>query len=277
MLLGWQANPPAELLEHVNRRRLLIVDIEQGRNPDNHRDQRFQGAAYLFGGLWNFGGRTTMGANLYDYAVRLPTLAGTASKPAGIAVFPEGMDNSPYVFDLFTEMAWHSEPVDLGAWTAQYAARRYGVDDPHAQRAWQILLSTAYGNRADGVTDHGERDAAQESLFNAQPSLTATRASTWAPDSIRYRPGGIRRSAGRVAACGTLRARATETYRYDLVDVARQVMANRSRLLLPEIDAAYREPERAPVYRAQRPVVALDGVAERAAVDQRVVYGWSLA
>jgi alpha-N-acetylglucosaminidase len=39
MLLGWQANPPAELLEHVNRRHLLIVDIEQGRNPDNHRDQ----------------------------------------------------------------------------------------------------------------------------------------------------------------------------------------------------------------------------------------------
>ena len=34
-------------------------------------------------------------------------------------------------------------------------------------------------------------------------------------------------------------ARATETYRYDLVDVARQVMANRSRLLLPEIAAAY--------------------------------------
>ena len=239
MLLGWQANPPAELLQQVNRKRLLIVDIEQDRNPDNHRDQRFQGAAYLFGGLWNFGGRTTMGANLYDYAVRLPTLAGTASKPAGTAVFPEGMDNSPYVFDLFTEMAWHSEPVDLGAWTAQYATRRYGVDDPHAQRAWQILLSTAYGNRGDGVTDHGERDAAQESLFNAQPSLTAARASNWAPDSIRYRPEALEGALVELLRVAPS-ARATETYRYDLVDVARQVMANRSRLLLPEIDAAYR-------------------------------------
>jgi alpha-N-acetylglucosaminidase len=239
MLLGWQANPPVELLEHVNRERLLIVDIEQGRNPDNNRRQRFQGAPYLFGGLWNFGGRTTMGANLYDYAVRLPTLAKTASKPAGIAVFPEGMDNSPYVFDLFTEMAWHSDPVDLSAWTAQYATRRYGVDDPHAQRAWQILLSTAYGNHADGVTDHGERDAAQESLFNAQPSLTAVRASNWSPDSIRYRPEVF---AGALAELlrAAPSARATETYRYDLVDVARQAMANRSRLLLPEIDAAYR-------------------------------------
>jgi len=239
MLLGWQANPSAELLEQVNRQRLLIVDIEQGRSPDNHRYQRFQGAAYLFGGLWDFGGRTTMGANLYDYAVRLPTLIETASKPAGIAVFPEGMDNSPYVFDLFTEMAWHSEPVDLGAWTAQYAARRYGVDDPHAQRAWQILLTTAYGNRADGVTDHGERDAAQESLFNAQPRLTATRASNWAPDSIRYRPEVLEGALVELLRAAPS-ARAAETYRYDLVDVARQVMANRSRLLLPEIDTAYR-------------------------------------
>jgi alpha-N-acetylglucosaminidase len=239
MLLGWQANPPAQLLQQVDRKRLLIVDIEQGRNPDNHRDQRFQGAAYLFGGLWDFGGRTTMGANLYDYAVRLPTLAGTASKPAGTAVFPEGMDNSPYVFDLFTEMAWHSEPIDLSAWTAQYATRRYGVDDPHAQRAWQILLSTAYGNRADGVSEHGERDAAQESLFDAQPSLTATRVSNWAPDIIRYQPEAFEEALVELL-CVSPSARATETYHYDLVDVARQVMANRSRLLLPEINAAYR-------------------------------------
>lgn len=239
MLLGWQTNPPAELLDHVDRRRLLIVDIEQGRTPDNDRRKRFQGAAYLFGGLWDFGGRTTMGANLYDYAVRLPMLAGTASKPAGIAVFPEGMDTNPFVFDLFTEMAWHADPVDLPAWTTQYATRRYGRDDAHAQKAWQILLDTVYRNRADGVTDHGERDAAQESLFNAQPDLKAVRVSTWAPDSIRYDPALLETALVAMLEVSPS-VRAAETYRYDLVDVARQVLANRSRLLLPQLAAAYR-------------------------------------
>jgi alpha-N-acetylglucosaminidase len=239
MLLGWQANPPAELLQHVDRQKLLIVDIEQGRVPDNNRISRFQGTAYLFGGLWDFGGRTTMGANLYDYAVRLPTLATTASKPAGTAVFPEGMDTDPYVFDLFTEMAWRSEPINLADWTMDYVIRRYGINDVHAQRAWQILLRTAYRNRADGVTDHGERDAAQESLFNAQPSLNAARASTWAPDSIRYDSAEFEGAlAELLRASPTMRT--AETYKYDLVNVARQVMANRSRVLLPQIDAAYR-------------------------------------
>jgi alpha-N-acetylglucosaminidase len=238
MTLGWQANPRPELLQQIDRRRLLIVDIEQDRNPDDHRDHRFQGAAYLYGGLWNFGGRTTMGANLYDYAVRLPKLLTTASKPTGIAVFPEGVDNNPYVFDLFTEMAWHDRAVDLNNWTAEYATRRYGAFEPHTQRAWQILLETAYRNHADGIANHGERDAAQESLFNAQPSLTATRASTWAPDVIRYRPELLESALAEMLEAPPC-LRSSETYRYDLVDIGRQVLANRSRRLLPEIAAAY--------------------------------------
>jgi alpha-N-acetylglucosaminidase len=238
MLLVWQDNPPVQILEGVDRRRIMIVDIEQGRTPGNNRDRDFEGSPYLFGSLWNFGGRTTLGANVYDYGVRLPELGNKSRNLAGIAVFPEGIDNNPYVFDMFTEMAWRRDSIDLQSWTAEYATRRYGAADPHAQRAWQLLLSTVYGNRADGVTDHGERDAAQESLFNAQPSLTATRASTWSPDSIRYDPQRFDRAFVELLQAAPV-VRNTETYRYDLVDVARQVLANRSRLLMPQIKAAY--------------------------------------
>jgi alpha-N-acetylglucosaminidase len=238
MLLAWQANPPPQLLEGVDRKHLLIIDIEQARIPRESREKDFQDAPFLFGGLWEFGGRTTMGANLYDYAVRLPKMGKSAGNLAGTAVFPEGIDNNPMAFDLFTEMAWMSEPVDLASWTAGYVARRYGADDPHAQRAWQILLSTAYAGRADGVLNHGERDAAQESLFNAQPSLDAVRASTWSPDLIRYTPADFEKALAELLRVSPA-LRKEETYQYDLVDVARQVLANRSRSLLPEIKTAY--------------------------------------
>jgi alpha-N-acetylglucosaminidase len=238
MLLGWQSNPPAQLLEGVDRQRMLVVDIEQDRNPNNNRDRDFQSAPYLFGGLWEFGGRTTLGANLYDYGVRLPQMTKGASGLEGIAIFPEGIDNNPVAFDLFTEMAWRDQAVDLSKWISDYATRRYGANDPHSQRAWQILLNTAYGTRADGVKDHGERDAAQESLFAAQPSLTATRASTWSPDTIRYDVREFERALGELLQAAPS-VRATETYRFDLVDVGRQVLANRSRVLLPQIEAAY--------------------------------------
>jgi alpha-N-acetylglucosaminidase len=239
MLLGWQKNPTQELLSSLDISHVLIAEIEQGRIPREDRDKEFRGASWLYGGLWEFGGRTTMGAPLYDYAVRLPRMAALpGSRIVGTAVFTEGMDTNPFAFDLYTEMAWHVDPVDLTEWTNAYATRRYGADDPHARQAWQILLKTAYGYRADGNTQHGERDASQDSVFNSQPSLTATRAATWSPDVLRYNPAEFAPALTELLEADPA-IRSTETYRYDLVDVARQTMANESRRLLPLIKQAY--------------------------------------
>jgi alpha-N-acetylglucosaminidase len=239
MLLGWQQNPTQELLSSIDTSHILIAEIEQGRIPREDRDSEFRGASWLYGGLWEFGGRTTMGAPIYDYAVRLPLMAKRpGSRIVGTAVFTEGLDTNPFAFDLYTEVAWHTEPIDLNQWTDAYATRRYGADDPHARRAWQILLKTVYGYRADGNMQHGERDAAHDSLFDAQPSLNSTHAATWSPDVMRYNPSDLSPALTELLQVAP-ELRSTETYRYDLVDVARQAMANESRRLLPLIKQAY--------------------------------------
>jgi alpha-N-acetylglucosaminidase len=238
-MMAWQANPRKELVDAVDRSHILIADIEQGRVPRETREQDFKGARWLFGGLWEFGGRTTMGSPLYDYAQRMPHAAARAdSHLAGTALFTEGLDTNPYAFDLYSEMAWRTEPVDLEKWTADYALRRYGGFDRHAARAWSIILHTAYGYHADGVTGHGERDAPHESIFNAQPSLTAKRNGHWAPDEPRYNPDDLKPALTELLLVAPL-LRATASYRYDLVDVSRQVLANDARRLLPLIQTAY--------------------------------------
>src|SRR6185312_11471118 len=130
----------------VDRNHILIADIEQGRVPRETRDHDFKGARWLFGGLWEFGGRTTMGAPLYDYAQRMP-IAGTrkGSHLSGTALFTEGLDTNPFAYELYTEMAWHNEPVNLDRFAADYAERRYGAADPHALAAWKIIHETIYG------------------------------------------------------------------------------------------------------------------------------------
>jgi alpha-N-acetylglucosaminidase len=252
MLLGWQQNPTQELLSSLDTSHVLIAEIEQGRVPREDRDKEFRGASWLYGGLWEFGGRTTMGAPLYDYAVRLPNMAKrSGSRIVGTAIFTEGLDTNPFAFDLYTEMAWHADPVDLGEWTDEYAVRRYGADDSHARRAWQILLKTAYGYRADGNMKHGERDASQDSVFNSQPSLTATRAATWSPDVLRYNPDEFAPALTELLQVAPA-LRSGETYRYDLVDVVRQTMANESRRLLPLIKQAYDSKDKAVFARLTR-------------------------
>jgi alpha-N-acetylglucosaminidase len=235
MMLAWEGNPRPELLAGVDRAGLLIIDIDHDRVTRDDRARDFQGAPFLFGGLWEFGGRTTLGANVSNITERLQRLARANANMAGTALFTEGMDTNPFAFDLFTEMAWRRAPLDLADWTSSYAARRYGAAEPAAAKAWQVLLKTAYDIRVDQVAFNSERDAPQESLFNAQPSLTANRASNWSPEAMRYDAEVFRQALPRLLeAAPRLRNRS-----YDLVDVARQTLANESRVLLPQIKAAY--------------------------------------
>ena len=243
MMLAWQGNPRLELLAGVDRRHLLIIDIDHSRVPREHREKDFHDAPFLFGGLWEFGGRTTLGADVRDLTARLQRVGRMNRNMAGTAVFTEGMGTNPFMFDLFTEMAWREQPVDIEAWTRAYVLRRYGAADPHALAAWGVLIHTAYDIRVDQVVFNSERDAAQESLFDAQPGLTVNRASNWSPEDIRYSAAAFERALPQMLQVAPA-LRASETYRYDLVDIARQTLANESRLLLPRIKGAYGDRDR---------------------------------
>jgi alpha-N-acetylglucosaminidase len=238
MMLAWQGNPRQDLLGGVDHRHLFIIDIDHDRVPRDDRQKDFRGAPFLFGGIWEFGGRTTLGASVRNFTERLQRLGRSNGNMVGTAVFTEGLDANPFAFDLFTEMAWRSEPVDTARWTADYVRRRYGAADSHALAAWKVLLDTAYDIRIDGVKFNSERDAAQESLFDAQPSLTVNRASNWSPEAMRYDAEAFKRALPLMLQVAPS-LRASETYQYDLVDIARQTLANESRSLLPQIKAAY--------------------------------------
>ena len=243
MMLAWQGNPRQDLLAGVDRQHLLIIDIDHDRVPRDNRAKDFQGAPFLFGGIWAFGGRSTLGTRIGNYTERLPRMGRDNPNMAGTAVFPEGMDSNPFAFDLFTEMAWRHAPVNAAQWTADYVERRYGTADPRALAAWRALLDSAYDIRIDQVAFNSERDAAQESLFDAQPSLSTNRASNWSPEGMRYRPEVFGRALSEMLQVAPA-LRDSETYQYDLVDIARQTLANESRQRLPQIKAAYEAKDR---------------------------------
>ncbi|MGW8063995.1 alpha-N-acetylglucosaminidase [Streptomyces ziwulingensis] len=232
-LIGWQSNPSPQIVDAVDKRRLLIVDGLSDRYDGLDRETTWHGAPYAFGTIPNFGGHTTMGANTAVWTERFDRWrTGPGSSLAGIAYLPEGTGGNPVAYELFTELAWRTRPVDQREWFTAYAKRRYGGADPHAARAWELLRSGPYS------TPSGSWSESQDSLFTARPRLTATNAASWSPDAMRYDPSTVRRALAELLQVAPA-LRATDAYRFDLVDVARQVLANRSRTLLPEIKAAY--------------------------------------
>jgi alpha-N-acetylglucosaminidase len=229
MTLAWQRNPRAEHLAAVDTSRLLILDGHSDRYPGLDRELDWGATPYCYGTIWNFGGHTALGANLTTWGREFPEWLGRGALD-GIALMPEANDNNPAAMAFFTELAWSE--TDPTTWIRDYSAWRYGGPDPHARAAWEILLRTAYAMPMDGWAE------APDGLFGARPSLSATRAAQFSPQGLRYD------AAEFVGALPELLAihpglRESSAYRYDLVEVARQVLANQSRKMLPEIAAAY--------------------------------------
>ncbi|MEU4825402.1 alpha-N-acetylglucosaminidase TIM-barrel domain-containing protein [Actinomadura sp. NPDC023710] len=232
VILGWQNNPRKETLQAVDRSRMFIVDGITEQPDITDRDKDFLGTQYAFGTIWNFGGHQNFGAGLTVWNEKFHAWRarqGTAMN--GIALMPEAIDNNPAAVAFFADMPWRDGPVDVDAWFDQYATARYGAADPHALAAWRIIGRTAYAWPAGKDTRH------VTGLFDDQPNLTATGTP------LQYDPGEFEKALRELLDVDP-RLRRSGAYRYDLVDVARQVLANRGRLLLPKIRAAYRDGDR---------------------------------
>ncbi|MFF1451467.1 alpha-N-acetylglucosaminidase [Streptomyces sp. NPDC058274] len=235
VILGWQHNPPKAIVDAVARDRMLVVDGLSDRFPTvTDRESDWGGTPYAFGSIWNFGGHTVLGANTPDWAElyeKWRTKEGSALR--GIALLPEAADNNPAAFALFSELAWREGELDLQSWFRQWPLSRYGARDPHAEVAWDILRRTVYGTtRADSWSEGAD------GLFGARPALTVNKAAKWSPKELRYGAAEFEPALGELLA---VRAglRGSSAYRRDLLDVARQALANRSRTLLPRIKQAY--------------------------------------
>lgn len=235
VILGWQSNPPKAIVDAVDKSRMLVVDGLSDRfSKITDRESDWNDTPYTFGSIWNFGGHTTLGANTPDWAAlyeKWRTKEGSTQR--GISLMPEAADNNPAAFELFSELAWRTGDLDLPTWFADWSVSRYGAADPHAAAAWDILRRTAYGTtRAD------EWAEGADGLFGARPDLAVKSAAAWSPKAMRYEPSALEPALTELLATST-HLRASSAYRRDVLDVARQALSNRSRVLLPRIKKAY--------------------------------------
>ncbi|MFD7440864.1 alpha-N-acetylglucosaminidase [Streptomyces sp. NPDC059909] len=231
MILGWQTNPRRDLLDALDKRHLLVVDGLSDLDAVTDREKDWGGAPYAFGTIPNFGGRTTLGARTHIWTERFPAWRDKpGSSLVGTAYMPESAERDPVALELFSELAWRTETIDRDAWFASYADLRYGGRDDAARRAFAALRDSAYRLSSRDGRPH-------DSIFTDRPSLTAA-SGTYATRTPAYHPGVLDQA---FAALLGVRPplRGSDAYRYDLTDLGRQVLANRSWQLLPHLRSAH--------------------------------------
>lgn len=230
-MLGWQGNPQPAVLAAVNTGRILILDGISDTSTSLNREADWGGAPYVFGTIWDYGGRSGIGANTTDWTAQFPRWANKpGSALTGIAMMPEANDNNPAAMALFTELAWQPAGINEQNWVDEYSSWRYGGADPHAEAAWQDLFASAYATTPAGA------EGQNATPFTLQPDLSLG-------TSQRYDMAELGRALPQLLAVAP-NLRNSSAYSYDLVDLARQVLDNDSMLLLAQIRTAYQDRDR---------------------------------
>ncbi|WP_121352060.1 alpha-N-acetylglucosaminidase [Flavisolibacter nicotianae] len=226
----WQPTQIRALLNAVPNEKMIILDLWSEKNPVWNRTEAYYGKPWIWCMLHNFGGNV----NLYG---RMEQVANgpaetlhdpAAGKLTGIGLTPEGIQQNPVMYDLMLENVWRQTPVDLAAWLNDYTRRRYGRKDSRAEEAWGILRRTAY---ADSVTNGGP-----ESIITGRPTFGKNTGGT--TTTLSYDPQELVKAwTLLVAAADDLKT--SDGFRFDLVDLTRQVLANYASVIQQQFAADY--------------------------------------
>ncbi|HVU94038.1 MAG TPA: alpha-N-acetylglucosaminidase TIM-barrel domain-containing protein [Puia sp.] len=224
----WQAPQVEALLNAVPDTSMLLLDLAAEIEPVWKRTQAFYHKPWVWCMLNNFGGNVNLFGRMDGVASGPAAALGdpASGKMEGIGLTMEGIATNPVLYELTMQQAWQGEPVDVDSWLPQYVLNRYGVSSEAAVEAWQVLRRTVYNGKLI-------RDGA-ESIVTGRPTMDST--TVWTRTLLNYAPGDLLPAWDLFLKCDAT----TEGYRFDLVDMTRQVMANYGDVLQRRWVAAWR-------------------------------------
>ncbi len=215
----WQGNLNYEKLGGlVKPNQALALDLQSDLNPQNGVMENTQ-VPWIWNMLHNFGGRMGLDGELEVTASQMTIDYQNKNYMVGIGITPEALENSPVAYELLFDMTWSKDPIDYRAWLNQYAARRAGGTSDSLKEAWNILNETAYAKKGQYF------QGAAETVINAKPGMNFSAASTWGHSSILYDKTQLDQALQLLIDNYDAFA-SSPAYRYDLADVAEQVLCN---------------------------------------------------
>ena len=149
---------------------------------------------------------------------------------SGIGLTMEGIEQNPMVYALMLENVWRDEPIDKDSFLRDYLTQRYGSNNETAFNAWRIIMDSAYENTVN--------NGGQESIITGRPSFKENPGGT-TNTKAHYKKADLVRAWQMLVSCHEEFA-SSDGYRYDLVDVTRQVMADYASVLQQNVASRYK-------------------------------------
>lgn len=223
---AWSLREP--IVKAVPKDDLLILDLNGGKSTQANT---CWGYPVVAGNLHNFGGRINLHGDLCLLASNQYASAKQKSpNVCGSGLFMESIEQNPVYYDLAFEMPLHAGKVDIEEWLGRYAERRYGGSSENARKAWMCLLEGPYRPGTNGTE--------RSSIIAARPALNVKKSGPNAGLGIPYSPLLLIQAEGLLLKDAD-RLKDSSPYRFDIVDVQRQLMSNLGQAIHKKAAAAF--------------------------------------
>ncbi|WP_416339190.1 alpha-N-acetylglucosaminidase [Phocaeicola massiliensis] len=244
---AWQANPRQKMIENLPAGDLIVLDLfaesrPQWGDPEStwYRKEGFGKHDWLYCMLLNYGGNVGLHGKMKHvidefYKAKTSSFGKTMK---GVGMTMEGSENNPVMFELLCELPWRPARFDKDEWLKNYTVARYGKADKAVQDAWLLLSNTIYNCPAKNT-----QQGTHESVFCGRPDYDVYQVSSWSEMEPYYKPEDIIRAAG-IMLSATDRFKGNNNFEYDLIDIVRQAVAEKGRLVYPIMIDAYKAGEK---------------------------------
>lgn len=224
----WKPAQMKAYLGAVPDEHLIVLDLWGEEFPIWDRTEAFYGKPWIWCMLHNFGGRNMLFGNTSKLAKEPARVLADSAKGrlVGLGAVPEGIEQNPVVYSLLFSQIWRNTAVDLDDWFETYIESRYGCRDEDAAKAWDILRKTVYASEGN-----------YESAITARP--TFEKHNNWAYTDIPYDPAEIVK-AWKYLLQAAGRLGDNPCYRYDLILVGKQALANYATIIQQKFGEDYR-------------------------------------
>ncbi len=244
---AWQANPRQKMIENLPAGDLIVLDLfaesrPQWGDPEStwYRKEGFGKHDWLYCMLLNYGGNVGLHGKMKHvidefYKAKTSSFGKTMK---GVGMTMEGSENNPVMFELLCELPWRPARFDKDEWLKNYTVARYGKANKAVQDAWLLLSNTIYNCPAKNT-----QQGTHESVFCGRPDYDVYQVSSWSEMEPYYKPEDIIRAAGIMLSAAD-RFKGNNNFEYDLIDIVRQAVAEKGRLVYPIMIDAYKAGEK---------------------------------
>lgn len=222
VLQSWHGNPTKELLMGVEKDKAFVLQLTKNMANGGRNLRTYEGIPWVWCELANFGGNTGM----YGGVPLLSRLGGELKEYenqglVGMGTLSEGLEINPLHYALFTDRLWTKNDISLDKWLVDYARQRYGKAPNSVIEALHKLSDSIYNPASD-------MEGCLESIVCARPGWDVRKASTWSSPERYYKFAPIVDAARGYlkAAMADPTLLSHEPFRYDFVDIMRQVLAD---------------------------------------------------